>query len=135
MGLRARAHLIMRSHKGRAYTTNSITKGGLKGLSCCLPKAIEEAIKAVAETAANTAAGAAPEEPHGLGKPVVIEPDKGESESHNEGAYAAFKEAIEVEDYEASDLEALSFGVNLVYSSSLTFFLTLCQDLLFIVYN
>ena len=27
--------------------------------------------------------------------------------SHDEGAYAAFVEAIEVEDYEASDIEAL----------------------------
>jgi len=27
---------------------------------------------------------------------VVIELDKGESESHNEGAYAAFKEVIEI---------------------------------------
>jgi hypothetical protein len=38
---------------------------------------------------------------------VVIEPDKGENESHDENAYAAFKESIEVEDYEASYLEAL----------------------------
>ena len=33
---------------------------------------------------------------------MVIEPDEGESESHDEGAYAAFKEVIEVKDYEAS---------------------------------
>ena len=38
---------------------------------------------------------------------MVIEPDKGESESHSKGVYAAFKEAIKVEDYEASYLEAL----------------------------
>ena len=38
---------------------------------------------------------------------MAIEPDDDESESHDEGAYAAFKEAMEVEDYEASDLEAL----------------------------
>jgi hypothetical protein len=38
---------------------------------------------------------------------VVIEPDKGESESYNEDVYAAFKESIEVEDYKASYLEAL----------------------------
>ena len=69
---------------------------------------MEEATKAVAEAAANAnaAAGAAPEEPGGLGEPVVIEPDEGESESHDEGVYAAFEGAIEVEDYEASDLEA-----------------------------
>ena len=67
---------------------------------------MEEAIKAVTE-AANAAAEAAPEEPGGPGEPVVIEPDEGESESHDEGAYAAFEEAIEIEDYEASDLEAL----------------------------
>jgi hypothetical protein len=39
-----------------------------------------------------------------LGKPVVIEPDKGEIESHDEGAYAAFKEAIKVKDHKASYL-------------------------------
>ena len=38
---------------------------------------------------------------------MVIEPDDDESESHDEGAYAAFEEVIEVEDYEASDIEAL----------------------------
>jgi hypothetical protein len=70
---------------------------------------MEEAIKAVAEAAANTAANAAanaaaeaaPEEPGRPGEPVVIEPDEGESESHDEGAYAAFEDAIEVEGYEA----------------------------------
>ena len=61
----------------------------------------------VAEAAANAAAEAAPEEPGGPGEPVVIEPDEGKSESHNEGAYAAFKEAVKVEDYKASNLEAL----------------------------
>jgi len=50
---------------------------------------------------------AALKEPGGPGEPVVIEPDEGESESYDEGAYAAFEEAIEVEDHEASDLEAL----------------------------
>ncbi|XTI92632.1 hypothetical protein V2W45_1347143 [Cenococcum geophilum] len=72
---------------------------------------MEEAIKAVVEAAANAAvnaaAEAAPEEPGGPGKPVVIEPDEGENESHDEDAYAAFEESIEVEDYEASYLEAL----------------------------
>ena len=38
---------------------------------------------------------------------MVIEPDEGENESHGEGAYAAFEETIEVEDHEASYLEAL----------------------------
>jgi len=72
---------------------------------------MEEAIKVVVEAAANAAANAAveaaPEEPGGPGKPVVIEPDKGENESHDEDAYAAFEESIKVEDYEASYLEAL----------------------------
>jgi len=68
---------------------------------------MEEAIKAVAEVAVNAAAEAAPEEPGRLDEPVVIESDEGESESHDEGVYAAFEEVIEVEDYEASDLEAL----------------------------
>ena len=39
-----------------------------------------------------------------LGEPVVIEPDEGESESHDKGAYAAFEKAIEVEDHESSYL-------------------------------
>ena len=47
------------------------------------------------------------QESGGLGELVVIEPDEGESESHDEGAYAAFEEAIEAEEYKASDLEAL----------------------------
>ena len=38
---------------------------------------------------------------------MVIEPNDDESESHNEGTYAASKEAIEVEDHEASYIEAL----------------------------
>jgi hypothetical protein len=38
---------------------------------------------------------------------VVIEPDDDESESHDEDAYAAFEEAIEVEDHEASYIEVL----------------------------
>jgi hypothetical protein len=68
---------------------------------------MEETIKAVVEAAPNIAANVAvevaPEEPGRPGEPVVIEPDEGESESHD----AAFKDAIEVEDYEASYLEAL----------------------------
>ena len=43
----------------------------------------------------------------GPSKLVAIELDNYKSESHNKGAYAAFKEAIEVEDYEASYIEAL----------------------------
>ena len=74
-------------------------------------KAMEEATKAVVEAAANAAANAAaeaaPEEPGGPGEPVVIEPDEGESESHNKGAYAAFKKAIKVKDYKTSNLKAL----------------------------
>jgi hypothetical protein len=38
---------------------------------------------------------------------VVIKLDNDKSESYNEGAYAAFKEVIKVEDYEASYIEAL----------------------------
>ena len=76
---------------------------------------MEEAIKAVAEAAANVAVNAAvnatveavSEELDGLGEPVVIELDEGESERHDEGAYVTFEEVIEVEDYKASDLEAL----------------------------
>ena len=68
---------------------------------------MEEAIKAVVEAVANAAAEAALEGPGGPGEPVVIEPDEGENESHDEDAYAAFEESIEVEDHEASYLEAL----------------------------
>ena len=38
---------------------------------------------------------------------MVIELDDDESESHDEDAYAAFEEAIEVEDHEASYIEVL----------------------------
>jgi len=50
-------------------------------------------------------AEAALKELGGLGELVVIKPDKGESESHDEGAYTAFKEAIKVENHEAFILE------------------------------
>ena len=80
-----------------------LPKEALKARVTACQKAMEEAIKAVAEAAANAAAEAAPKELGGLGEPAVIEPDEGESE----GAYAAFEEAIEVEDHEASYLEAL----------------------------
>ena len=52
---------------------------------------------------------------------MAIEPDDDGGESHDEGAYAVFEEAIEVEDYEASCMEALWFGVDLVRSSFFTF--------------
>jgi len=76
---------------------------------------MEEATKAVVEAAANAAANAtanaaaeaALEEPGGPSEPVVVEPDEGGSESHDEDAYAAFEESIKVEDDEASYLEAL----------------------------
>jgi hypothetical protein len=82
-------------------------KEALKARVAAYQKAMEEATKAVADAAANVVAEAAPEELRGPGEPVVIEPEKGESESHDESVYAAFEEAIEVEDYEVSYLEAL----------------------------
>ena len=51
---------------------------------------------------------------------MAREPDDDESESHDEGAYAAFEEAIEVEDHEAY-IEALWFGVDLVVLPSSPF--------------
>ena len=33
------------------------------------------------------------------GEPVVIEPDDDENESHDEGAYAAFEDAIDTENH------------------------------------
>jgi len=80
-------------------------KEALKARVAAYQKAMGEAIKAVVEAAnaaANVVAEAALEEPGGLGELVVIEPDKGENESRNKDAYAAFEELIEVEDYEAS---------------------------------
>ena len=68
---------------------------------------MEEATKVVVEAAANVVVKAALEELGRLGKLMVIELDKGESESHNNNAYAAFRELIKVEDYKASYLEAL----------------------------
>jgi len=78
-------------------------------------EAIEEAVKAAAKAAAKAAVNVAanavteapPGKPGGPGEPVVIEPDDDETESHDEGVYAAFEEAIEVEDYEASYIETL----------------------------
>ena len=88
-----------------------LQKEALKARVAAYKEAIEEAAKAAADAAANAAANAVaeapPGEPGGLGEPVVIEPDDDETESHDEGAYAAFEEAIEVEDYEASYIETL----------------------------
>ena len=79
-----------------------------------MEEAVKAAVEAVAEATANAAVNAVAEAPLGepgepgeLGEPVVIEPDDDETESHDEGAYAAFEEAIEVEDYEASYIETL----------------------------
>ena len=69
--------------------------------------AAKPATEAVAGPAVNTVAEAPLGEPGGSGEPVTIEPDDDESESHDEGACAAFEEAIKVEDYEASYIEAL----------------------------
>jgi len=68
---------------------------------------MEEVAKAAAEAAANAVAEAPPGGLGGLGKPVAIEPDDDVSESHDEGVYAAFEEAIEVEGQEASYIETL----------------------------
>ena len=43
----------------------------------------------------------------GPGELVVIEPDDDETKSNDKGAYAVFKEVIEVEDYKASYIETL----------------------------
>ena len=86
-------------------------KEALKAWVAAYKEAIKEAVKAAAEAAENTAVNAVVEAPlgelGGLGEPVVIEPDDDETESHNKGAYAAFKEAIKVEDCEASYIETL----------------------------
>ena len=92
-----------------------LLKEALKARVAAYKEAIEEAVKAAAEAAINTAVNAAANvvaeaplgEPGGLGKPVVIEPDNDETESHDKGAYAAFEEAIEVEDCEASYIKTL----------------------------
>jgi len=90
-------------------------KEALKAWIAAYKEAIEEAVKAAAEATAEAAANAAANtvaeaplgEPGEPGEPVVIEPDNNETKSHDKGAYAAFKEAIEVEDYEASYIETL----------------------------
>ena len=92
-----------------------LPKEALKAQVAAYKEAMEEAVKAAAEaatnTAANTAANAVAEAPPGElggpGEPVVIEPDDDETESHDKGTYAAFEEAIEVEDCEASYIETL----------------------------
>ena len=89
-------------------------KEALKARVAAYKEAMEEAVKAAAEAvvniavnaAANAVAEAPPGEPGGRGKPVVIEPDNNKSKSYDKGAYAAFKEAIKVEDYKAF-IEAL----------------------------
>ena len=87
------------------------SREALKAQVAAYQKVIKETVKAIAEAPANAAvnatAEAALEESGGPGEPVIIEPDEGESESHDEGAYAAFKEVIEVKDHEASYIEAL----------------------------
>ena len=90
-------------------------KEALKARVAAYKEAIEEAAKAAAEPATEVVAGLAANavaeaplgEPGGLGKLITIEPDNNKSKSHDEGACAAFKEAIKVEDYEASYIEAL----------------------------
>jgi hypothetical protein len=88
-----------------------LLKEVLKAQVAAYKEAIEEAVKVVAEAAANIAVNAVAEAPleelGGLGKPVVIEPDNNKTKSNNKDAYATFKEAIKVEDYEASYIEAL----------------------------
>jgi len=82
-------------------------KEALKARVAAYKEAMEEAAKAVAWPAVNAVAEAPPGEPGGPGEPVTIEPDNDESKSHDEGACAAFKEAIKVEYHEASYIEAL----------------------------
>ena len=88
-----------------------LLKEALKSRVAVYKEAIEEAAKAVVEVVVEVAVNAVVEAPLGklgrLGKPVAIEPDDDESESRDEGAYAAFEDAIEVEDHEASYIEAL----------------------------
>jgi hypothetical protein len=88
-----------------------LPKEALKARAATYKETIEEAVKAAVEAAVNIAANAVaeapPGEPDGPGEPVVIKPDNGESESRDKGAYAAFKEAIKVEGYKASYIEAL----------------------------
>jgi hypothetical protein len=68
-----------------------LPKEALKARVAAYKEAIKEAAKAAAEVAANAVAEAPPGELGGPGKPVAIELDDHESESHDEGAYATFK--------------------------------------------
>ncbi|OCK88627.1 uncharacterized protein K441DRAFT_668720 [Cenococcum geophilum 1.58] len=76
-----------------------LLKENLKVRVAAYKEAMEEAAMGEAEAAENAAPG-------GPGGPVVIEPDDDESESHDEGVYAAFEEAIKAEDHKAY-IEAL----------------------------
>jgi len=69
--------------------------------------AVEAVVKAAAKAAANVVAEVPLGELGGPSKPVVIELDNDETKSYNKGIYAAFKEAIKVENCEASYIETL----------------------------
>jgi len=104
-------NIDVRVIEGEPIPQMVLLKEALKARVAAYKEAIEEAVKAAAEAAANAAANAVAEAPLGEpgwpGKLVVIEPDNNEAKSHDKGAYAAFKEAIKVEDYEASYIKTL----------------------------
>ena len=86
-----------------------LLKEALKARVAAYKEAMEEAAKAAAEPATEAVAGLAANvvaeaplgELGGPGEPITIEPDDDESESHDEGAYAAFGKAIKAEDHKA----------------------------------
>jgi hypothetical protein len=71
-----------------------LLKEALKARVAAHKEAVEEAVKAAANIVAKVPLG----ELGMLGELVAIEPDDDESKSYDKGAYAAFKEAIKVED-------------------------------------
>ena len=86
---------------------NGIIKGGLKGPGCRVQGGYGGSRKCSSKCSSKCRSRGTSGGARWAGESVVIEPDDDESESHDKGAYAAFKEAIEVEDHKASYLEAL----------------------------
>ena len=88
-----------------------LLKEALKAWVAAYKEAIEKAVKVTAEAVVNVAVNAVAEIPlgelGGLSKPVIIKPDNDETESHDEGTYAAFKKVIEVENYKAFYIKTL----------------------------
>jgi len=93
---------LHRPHKGKegqdfVYTPNSSSHCSISGPRSNLLSSISLLVPSAVVGSS----------PLWSGELVVIELDNNEGKSHDKGAYVAFKEAVKVEDYEASYIEAL----------------------------